>query len=214
MPTPVISSVHKGIVGKAKVTVRRDDITVEFEDSKLGTVKNIPVENAPAWMRSGKYLITMDEDNLKILYANLPAGIYFAKFKEFLRDEDTNLPRIKEIEAKSFAKWDRPRHLEFFVTFEVVDNLKYAGTIITYPLWYVFKQYEETRTAISGTGQKKVLTFLDACGYDYLNGEDITWSDNVLPEYEKLLLKAGKKVGISINERGFVSQISKLEGDD
>jgi hypothetical protein len=58
------------------------------------------------------------------------------------------------------------------------------------------------------------LTFLEACGYDYLTGEDIPWSNNVLTEYEKILQKADKKVGISINEKGFVSQISKLEDDD
>ncbi len=213
MPTPVISNVRKGAVGKAKVTVRRDDITVDFEDSKLGTIKNVPTDNAPPWLQTGKYIITMDEDNLKILYANLPAGIYFAKFKEFAKDNE-GVPRIKEIEEKAFTKWTRPRHLEFFATFEVVDNTKYAGAIITYPLWYVFKEYEDNRTAISGTGQKKVLTFLEACGYDYLTGEDIPWSNNVLTEYEKILQKADKKVGISINEKGFVSQISKLEDDD
>lgn len=213
MAIPVRKTKQYGKSGKASVSARKDNIQVSFED---GVVFHVAKEDAPDYLQSGEYFVTMDIDNVAIRSVRLPRGSYFAKFSKFTHKEG-DPPTYREVPfqpRKANMQWDTPAHLEFTAIFKIVDNKKFENYEAIYSMWYVFADYDGTGeiTCVQGRGVKRVEGFLDAVGVDMMK-DDIPYSENVLPALQEMIWEKDKKVVLIINEGGWVEDITPAPGE-
>ena len=90
----------------------------------------------------------------------------------------------------------------------VVEKGQYKGLNIPFELPYIFAQYPGTMIAmLEGTAgqRKKVETFLQLTGFDFINDE-IPWAGNVLPLIEPKQQLADKIFTVRLNEKGYVDK--------
>jgi len=195
---------EKGISGLADVRVDKDKITVKFEEG--GQPFNILPEDAPKNMMNGTYYVTLSPDGAKVRGIRPPKGSYICKFNRFA-GKLGEPPKYHDVGYN--PRWNTPAHLEYTYIFEIVDS-KYKGWELVKSVWYCFKQYESTEDiAISGRGSRTTEELLEALGVDLVEAP-ITYSDNVLPDLQKVILDKGGKVLISLGDGGWVDTIAAM----
>lgn len=202
---PIYRIKEQGITGLADVKVGKDKITVKYVED--GSVYNILPEDVfdSAHPIDGKYYVSLSADGAKIRGVYPPKGGYFCKFDRFAAKKDEP-PCFREVAFN--PKWNTPAHLEYTYVFKIVEG-KFKEWEIIKSVWYCFKQYQQTTNiAISGRGSKTTEEILQTLGVDL--AEDITfdYSDNVLPELEKVIQSKDVKLFISIKDGGWVGEIA------
>lgn len=215
MPIPS-KTYGKGRSGVANVSISGEKVTVTFEDNDQ--VISCLLADAPSYIRPGRQAITLNSNNTEIYGARPIGGTYRAIFAGFAARENEP-PTIREVAAKSgVSKAGKPykitSHLEFTALFDVVSG-KWKGYRLVYNLPYGFTRYDQKDddtpiTQVSGT---KLIDFLQILGMDF-DADTLPWSENVLPYLEKLLAARKRQLVISLNENGWVKDISEPPDED
>ena len=207
----ITSRAKYGPRGLAKVTVTDEKIKVQFEETR--DTFEVFREDAPEYkITDGKYIVSMDSDCMKIMNIIPPKGTYFGRFSHFWHKQD-ELPIYRSVAAKTGRKKDGgsffvPSHLEFTAVFSITSK-DYEGFEVPYIMWYCFEpgKIDPFESDIVGKGRQKVEDFLMAAGFDVLT-DSIPYSENVLPELEKMVLSKKAEVAITINLGGWVDDIT------
>lgn len=204
MSVPFYTS-EKGVSDKAEVTVSADKVIVKLQSS--GQIYTIFPEDCPRWLqKSGVYNITLNAGGSKILSCRPgKPGSYFAFFSRFAFPE----PRLveesigKKADGQTFKI---ERHLEFIPVFAITGG-EYNGFEVSMKLWYTFRPVGNP-AIVAVPSKGKVLNFLIAAGLD-LQNDTIMWSDNILPDLEKLLTSKNKLMIIQLTDRGWISNLAE-----
>jgi len=214
-PIPV-RQYSKGKTGIAMISTRDDKLDVTFEDNKQTVT--VLLRDAPDYIRDGRQAVTLNSSNTEIFGARPILGTYKVKFLGFAGKE-SEPPTIRTVAAKSGVtkegkKYNIKQHLEFTAIF-VITAGKWKNYQIVYNLPYSFEKFEDeergkTITLVYG---EKVTKFLQLCGLDF-STDSIPWSENVLVYLNKLLGSRDKVFAISLNDQGWVKDLSELPDDE
>jgi len=209
----ITSRNRKGPGGLATVKIdkRKGVATVQYENTHHAY--EIMLEDAPDNLLTGKYFVNLDPDAVRIVSVRPPRGAYMAKFTNFAHKKDEP-PTFRQVAMRTGQKKDgstfviKP-HLEFTAVFEVASG-DFKGFEIPHSMWYCFEPFETdpNEAQLVGQGRGKVEAFLQAVGYDFLE-DSIPYSDNVLPAMEKTILEKDKEVVLSLNQYGYVQDLTE-----
>jgi len=212
-----------GPKGLAKVKVGKEEVRVEFVDKeKLGRVPFLikPEDVFPADIQDGEYIVSLNAEGTKIMNINVPKGSYYLKFSHFshkLDDQDVPLPpTFRDVPYKINSRRDGttysvPAHLEFTALFKVCDHKDFTGWVVPYNLNYLYAKDDITdETCIMrGRGIEALEKFQKVCGFDF-EQDGIVYSDNILPEMERLLQEKDRKIIGVVNDYGFLKELNPL----
>ena len=212
MPIRSQQSNVRGPQGKAIVSLLPSG---QVQVSLDGTLYTFPQEACPSPLIPGEMYVSLSS-NLDQLYDCRPwQGTFFAKFVGFSRSEEGAQPEpyLKPGGMRKNSKTGRTfwvdDALKFTAKFMVVNG-PHRGITYIYPMFYVFRQYENTNETMlyGGKARGYVETFLSLHGFN-LEKDTIPWSDNVLPYIEHFILQKNKFVTLTVL-KGWISQLGDL----
>ena len=212
MPVMMKTKKNIGTSGLAEVRPLKDGLRIIFEDGDQYQVSN------EGWERpAGKYNITLDQSNNKILWASPPPkSVCLVKFAEFGHRvnevPEPNLKRGGVRKGKNGGTYVAPDELQTVAMLEIVDESAYEGMRVPYTFPYAFERYQSTmNTQITASAGRlaRIEEFFRVTGFD-LTTEDIPFSDNVLPWLEERLQDADKVFSISFNDKGYIESLTEI----
>lgn len=201
--------VERGIDGLATVHVAPDKITVRYED---GQVYNILPEDVYEGVKviKGKYFIGLNADGNKIRNTRPVKGSYRCKMDSFGNMGKKDEPPIYY--EKKQDNFGNPPHLEFWINFKVQDK-EFEGFVISRSYWYCFKRDDAPeyagKIAFKGNGSKTMEELLMEMGVG-IDEIDFDYSDNVLPELEKLVKSKDVELVVMVNDKGYVRSVTRM----
>ena len=150
--------------------------------------------------------VSFEKGDTKVLFINPSSGELKVKFDRFQAPEDS-APTWQEKEGKG----KRP-YREANPFFEVADG-RWKGCVIRGRLFDNFGLWQEdgnTTVYGDGTGSQNLRDFCDAVGFDYSN---TPYSENLLPEIQKVAKELGNEFTIVLNN-GYISTYVPAMQDD
>ncbi len=190
-------------------------VQVKFKGEKVGCLpiledgtvddKNVTVvsrKNVPDDLFEGKHNIQLSEDKRSIKSFRPYSGQHPAKFVKFAAKEGED-PTPKARIA------DYGTYLVFYPIFEIVNG-EYKGCITSYQLSYKFQEGEDGKTEFAGTKGKyleQLEEFLDTVIGEF---DPPLFSDNLLPRFEKMALRAARTVGL-VHKKGRIVTLVELD---
>jgi len=188
------------------------------------TTYNFSAEQTPPLLFSGEMYVRLSQDASKFWDFKPAGGTHIVKFLKFSHKEDAP-PEY------SFKRGGpRPGYYEqdsYFTTalFEIVAG-PFEGVIVARytPLTDTSSNFliygaEDNATGETVTGFKvssntnarayKLEDFMNKCGFDWVR-DSIPWSDNILPELQKILRSKDLKVQATLSEKGWVNELVDL----
>lgn len=170
------------------------------EDTNSVTV--VSKANAPDNLFEGRHVLQLSEDKKSIKAFKPYSGQHPAKFQKFSAKEgEQPAPKTKSGEYGPYNV--------FYPIFEITDG-PYKGCNVSYQVAYKFQEGDDGLTEFAGTKGKfleQLEEFLDTVIGDF---DPPKWSDNLLPLFQKMALRANRAVGI-VFKRGFVATLVELE---
>ena len=205
-----------GVSGYADVRVNKNSLRVGFLD---GETFDLDLDQWEEKRPGGKFNITLSRDNTKIFGVRPIAGSYILRFAGFgNRIEDVPEPKIQrggKRQKKDGGYFYAPDRMVFIPQFAVHAEGKYDGLLVATFLPYVFEPVQGTDlTQINGRRGEitQVENFLSICGFDVMRDE-IPYSNNILPWLERYLYAKNEPVMGSINDKGFVADLSVIPNE-
>lgn len=201
--------------GLAEVRLLKDKVKVIFED---GDIYELPKDGFPEDRKAGNYILGLDKDRTKVMFLKPVGGAtYYAKFQEFKRD-GTDIPnpyiqRGGPRKSKDGGTWIADDEMRFKAILTVLDpGGQYDGLNLTATVPYVFEQKPGT-TLVEAVGKKgqleRVEKFLRVTGFDFVN-DTLQYSPNILPALERLLQEKGAIFSVTLNDKGFISEMAQV----
>ncbi len=190
-------------------------VQVKFKGEKVGCLpiledgtvddKNVTVvsrKNVPDNLFEGKHVIQLSEDKKNIKAFKPYTGQHPAKFIKFgSKEGEPPAPKAKHGEYGEY--------LVFYPIFEITDGA-YKGCNVSYQVAYKFQEGENGLTEFAGTKGRfleGLEEFLDTVIGQF---DPPKWSDNLLPLFQKMALRANRTVGI-VFKKGFVATLVELD---
>ena len=178
----------KGERGIAKVSmIAGGNVKVTMQES--GNSYNITKDDLPKYFpfREGKEIkctVTLDGETNAVMYANPVSGDYKVKFAHIGKEDEVPAPVTRQGAKGAFTAFD---------VFVVITEGAWRGASgVRFLNPSLFKKDEDGNLWVDGYG--KALTdlteFLDVTG---LSALDIKYSENPLPEIQRLALELGKE---------------------
>lgn len=181
-----------------------------WEDEKATLPEYFPWEKMTSFDKNPRAVVNVrvsfEKGDKKVLFVNPSSGELKVKFDRFQAPEDS-APTWQEKEGKG----KRP-YREANPFFEVVAGL-WKGCIIRGRLFDHFGLWKEdgnTTVYGEGTGSQNLRDFCDAVGFDYSN---TPYSENLLPEIQKVAKELGNEFTIVLNN-GYISTYVPSMQDD
>lgn len=176
-----------------------------WEDEKATLPEYVPFKI----MKENAYInvrVSFEKGENKVLFINPSSGELRVKFDRFQAPEDS-APTWTEKKGKG----DRPyRMTNPFLS--VVDG-RWKGCTIRAQIYDNFGLWQEdgnTTVYGEGTGSQNLRDFCDAVGFDYSN---TPYSENLLPEIQKVAKELGNEFTIVLNN-GYISTYVPAMQDD
>jgi len=193
--------------GKATIQLSKDEKTFRVTFDEDGFKKDFDKVSSPSATRKGIWFVTLMADDEEIMGLRPINAMCKGKFTHFAAGED-EIPSPSEYEGK-FGKY-----LAFTALLTLGGEFK--GMVQPLFLVYKFAEYEGV-TVLKGSGRwvDMCQSFIEAGG---IWDQDIPFSDNLLPTFQKMLLTENKIMGLAIKD-GYVDSIMELpdqasESDD
>lgn len=168
----------------------------------INSVIVVSKKNVPETLFEGRHVIQLSEDKKTITAFKPYSGQHPAKFVKFgSKEGETAVPKVKHGEYGDY--------LVFYPIFEIVDG-QYKGCNVSYQVAYKFQEGDDGLTEFAGTKGKfleQLEEFLDTVIGQF---DPPKWSDNLLPLFQKMALRASRTVGI-VFKKGFVATLVELE---
>jgi hypothetical protein len=196
----------------------KDNMVRVVPDDKEKSAFTLLRKNCPKNLKAGKdFAIQVSEDHKEILAFRPLEGMCFGKVQKFAAAENAEpAPKEKEVDFVSKKSSKRVHYTRkyFTVILEITEG-DFAGITVPYVLDYKFIGVEEEIE-----GKKRMIVALEGGGrttdrlaelLDYSGAWDkgpAPFADNVLPMFEKRILRADKKFGW-ILKNGFVDTLFK-----
>lgn len=201
----------KGERGIANVSIMEGD-KIRLTILSSGNEYNLRKEDLPDYFpfrvgRQFRAYVTLDGDSNKILYANPATGDYKSRLHHI--NKDGEIPAIitrNGADGKYLA----------FDTFHIITEGSWMGACGVHFLNpQFFKEDEDGNLWINGFGKnfQNLSNFMEVTGVANVN---IPFSENPLPEIQKMALEIGKEYMASYGE-GKIQSLSdyfSLENDD
>lgn len=192
-PPKVTGTWERGESGKAKIRLKKVNnkgvVLVKFEES--GNVHKFRRTRDLAKLKPGTWYIQLSGDESEI-YAYRPySGNFKGKVDSFVaREGEEPRPKVKEYKNKDGHEYSIT---SFTVLLEIVEPEDVSGLKIPLILRYNFREAEDKGKSVvglpdRGRHSKFLEEFCDLTGV-WKSGP-MEYSDNVLPELEKRILKA------------------------
>jgi len=193
-PKRVDSTFEKGERGEAQVIGDKKTIKLRFVES--GNKHTFRRTRDTAKLRPGRWYVALNGDETEIWSFSPWSGQFTAKVSRFAAKEGEK-PTPKLYEGKDWKTYN------FTVILEIVEPKKYAGVEIPHFLKYNFIESEEDgRPAVGllskGSRTQQLAEFLDITGA--WNRGPMKWMDNVLPAFEKRILREGKEFNMIVKD--------------
>lgn len=141
--------------------------------------------------------VSFEKGDKKVLFINPSSGELKVKFDRFQAPEDS-APTWQEKEGKGKRPYREAN------PFFMVSDGRWKGCVIRGRLFDNFGLWEEdgnTTVYGEGTGSQNLRDFCDAVGFDYSN---TPYSENLLPEIQKVAKELGNEFTIVLNN-GYIS---------
>ena len=214
MPTPTRVKKSIGEQGLAEIRVLKSSVRIAFEN---GEQYDVDKESINEGITAGKYNVTMNKQNTKVIAVRPPAGSYTMRFKQFgNRNHDVPEPKLQPggmRPSKDGGHWYAPDRLIVIATLEVAsEKSKYFGLTATKILPYTMEQYKGTdivEIAGSRGDVSQQEAFYSVLGFNFM-ADEIPFSGNTLPWLERYLQAKNELVLVSIDDSGFAASISQL----
>lgn len=195
--------------GLAAVRVMTKQVQVHFKES--GTNYNVDRENAPKWLKKnfdGVY-VRMSSLGDRIKTVRPWRGQETVEFVGFYKETDAKFPEPELREASSgrkilpggrVSKFTIPQHHECSAVLKIIGG-EFDGASFS---WYM--NYEIERDPDDGTSVwcgaknnlRRIEEFNSSFGLD--EDEKIPYTPNILPDWEKVLLKKNRLAAIIFDE--------------
>lgn len=178
-----------------------DDGTVETSNDKVVAISK---KNVPDNLFEGKHVVQLSEDKKSIKAFKPYSGQHPAKFQKFSAKEgETPAPKTKSGEYGPYNV--------FYPVFEITDG-PYKGCLASMELMYKFQEGDDGTTEFNGTKGarlEQLEEFLDTVIGDF---EPPKWTDNLLPGFQKMALRANRTVGL-VFKKGWIVTLVELESN-
>jgi hypothetical protein len=206
----------KGTRGKARVRVSQNGkVQVLFEGKEPITLQR---EDCPKSLKAGTFFVGLNGEADSMTSIGPWEGTLKAKFKNFAAKKD-EMPSPRQVAAKPVnfegKSFTVSEHLEFTPIFEITQD-EFKGMTATGFFWYTFAEDEDGHVKMKGGGKQydRTESFMDATG---LSNLDLDFKENLLPMFQKRLLKEGREVMLNI-KRGYIESLMEVpsygEDDD
>lgn len=212
---PVQASIKKNIgeQGYADVRVGKSTVKIMFSS---GLAYEVDKEEWEDGRPAGQYNVTMSSDGNKIIGVRPIAGVYIMQFLS-LGNRQNELPEVKTQrggprQGKDGRKWFQEDSLAWITILEVMSEGRFEGLKVFHNVPYIFSSVPGTQFTqlIGKKGEvERIESFLRVAGFD-LTSEDIPYSTNVLPWMEKKLFEVRRPFMATINDKGFITDLSEL----
>jgi hypothetical protein len=188
-PKRVEPQYDQGERGHAQVRYKGKYILVRFDETE--NVHKFRKLKKYKKMTPGKWNVRLNGDETEI-YSFVPvSGNFKGKVSSFVGGDDGPQPKTKYVDFHkkdgTHVKYD---YDYFTVLIEILEPEKQAGVEVPYILRYNLLEDEDGMVGLMSKGSrtKELAEFLDLAGA--WNRGEMEWSDNVLPEFEKRILRA------------------------
>jgi len=195
-PPKVSGAFERGESGKAKVRFKKVKgktlVLVRFDET--GNVYKFRRTRDLAKLRPGVWYIQLNSDETEVYGFRPFSGNFKGKVESFVaREGEEPRPKIKEYKNKDGHEYSIT---SFTVILEITAEEKYAGITLPLILRYNFREAEHDGKSVvglpdRGRHSKFLEEFCDLTGVWKFG--PMRYSDNVLPEVEKRVLKAGQE---------------------
>lgn len=217
MKTVQTTFAHVGGLAKVEVHPTQPKVRVIIQ---ADTEKNIPAktvvlekEKCPEYVRSGIFLVDLNQDCTKMYSLRPEKGLFKVKVKNFPAGVDKD-GKPKE-PAPKVNKGEYGQYLTFIVNFEIIEG-EYKGMIIpgSFSFDFIETQEEVDGAMRSCLGLKikknsprndQLVSFLEAAGVIRLI---MPFKENPLPMLQRYMLKEGRTIVASV-KRGWIDSLSE-----
>lgn len=222
----IASSRPKGDSGLATVALKNKRLVISFLDEDTGRtigLRDLDPDQLPddIQLTNAKYFVSLDATNTELRGIRPWSGAVNAKVTGFLhRDDQPPIPKQGQPFGKRRDGTTYPKNeLTFGARAVITDGIFANMEIIchfVYASWYEdgnqksgFSMDDEGNVGLVGTGgdTEKLAAFLEANG---VAEKVIPFSENVLPSYERAILKEGRTMLVVMND-GWPQTYSALE---
>ena len=192
-PPRVSGEFKKGENGEAQVRLSKDKKKLQIRFKETGNKYNFRRTKEIGQLLPGRsWFIQLNSDETEIYNFHPWAGQFTGKVQGFASKEgESPAPSVND---RSF-EGQKYQTVDFTVIIEITEPKKVAGITIPYFLRYNFREYEneegksEVGLAAKGARTKQLVDFLDITNA-WAQGP-MKWKDNVLPAFEKRILRQG-----------------------
>lgn len=203
------------VQGVGVLQIVGDKVVITMNDKRY---EDVAKSSLPEGVVSGEqYAIRLSGDGTDLYSLRPLSASVVVMFEKFIgKKDEPPSPTIQKggPREKDGKKWFQEDHLVFTALLKVVSK-RYKGIEIPYIMDYTFRQYENTSDTIIPFGNKRkqqVVDFLKFFGWDP-ETDVIPFSENVLPFLEKLLHSKGVKVLATLDDKGWVKDLSPFSDD-
>jgi hypothetical protein len=188
-PPKVSGEFVRGESGKAKVRIKNKRVYVKFEES--GDIYKFRQTRDLAKLKPGTWYIQLNGEEDEIYSFRPFSGSFKGKVESFAaREGEEPRPKVKEYTNKEGKNYTIT---SFTVLVDILEPEKFAGITIPMVVRYNFREAKDGEKSVvglpdRGRHSKFLEEFCDLTGV--WDRGPIKFSDNVLPEVEKRVLKA------------------------
>ncbi|MHA2094598.1 MAG: hypothetical protein ACW98F_08215 [Candidatus Hodarchaeales archaeon] len=210
-PPKVSGEFKRGESGLANVRVNRKKRLIQLIFKETENVFRFKRTKSLAKLTPGKWYIQLNSDETEIWGFRPFTGNFKGKVIEFAaKDGESPAPKVKEYTNKDGHNYTIT---SFTVLLEILDPEKYVGIVIPYVLRYNFREAEyKGKPCVGlpdrGRHSKALEEFLDITGA--WESGPMKWMDNVLPSFEKRILRAEKEF-MFIMKDGWIDTLYEID---
>ncbi len=209
-PPRVSGEFKKGENGEAQVKGNRKTVKLRFVETKR--VFSCRRTKETAKLKPGRYYVQLNGEEDDVYNFHPWSGQYKVRVSGFASKEgESPAPKTNERVNKKGSSYVT---VDFTALIEIVDPKKYKGINIPYFMRYNFResQDEEGKSVValpdSGSQTKKLSDFLDVT-HAWERGL-MKWQDNVLPAFEKRILREDREFMIIIKD-GWIDTLYEVD---
>ncbi len=209
-PPRVSGEFKKGENGEAQVRGDRKTVKLRFVETKR--VFSCRRTKETAKLKPGRYYVQLNGDEDDVYNFHPWSGQYKVRVSGFASKEgESPTPKTNERVNKKGSSYTT---VDFTALIEIVEPKKYAGVNVPYFMRYNFRETEdeEGKSVVglpdSGSQTKKLSDFLDVT-HAWDRGA-MKWKDNVLPAFEKRILREDREFMIIIKD-GWIDTLYEVD---
>lgn len=217
-PTEKPASMTVRGIGRAKLM---EDGSLKIKDEETGDLLKFAPDKIPDYVKKlelggGKFAFALNGKKDQVYSLHPAEGAFLAKFDSFQTGKDEKLPTphhqtgpAKNAQGQTYQK----DYWTFQALCRIIEG-PFDGIIIPYFLRYdPFYAAEDAGKQVVGIKLTKhgerLMEFMDTVGVK----DSLPWSDNILPDLMKRILKADRKFRIVV-KKGYIDSVLSEEGVD